>query len=150
MKVVFNYAGATLLGALALAFVACGTPFPQPVDADVAWAKTRYPTATLASLGQGRKLFLGRCAGCHVLPEPTSHAPDKWPASVKGMADEAKLTEAEEIYIAAYLPPGGGGGPPRGRGGAPVGGGPGPAGPPGVGINCFGLLFFALFFCCAL
>lgn len=101
MKVDFKRMSATFLGAIAL--VACGTPFPAPVESDVAWAKTVYPTATLASLEQGRKLFLGRCAGCHVLPEPTSHTPETWPASVKGMADEAKLTEAETIYITAYL-----------------------------------------------
>lgn len=89
--------------AAAAALVSCTSPFPAPVESDAAWAKTRYPTATVASLTEGRKLFLGRCASCHTLPEPKTHTPDRWPASVKGMADEAKLTAAEEVHVAAYL-----------------------------------------------
>lgn len=57
----------------------------------------------LAELQQGRKLLLGKCAGCHKTPMPRDHTPAEWPAVLDDMAERAKLNADQERLIQQYL-----------------------------------------------
>ena len=57
----------------------------------------------LAELQQGRKLLLGKCAGCHKTPMPNDHTPGEWPKMIAEMADRAKLDSRQTKLIEKYL-----------------------------------------------
>jgi len=47
----------------------------------------------------GRNIFVGYCAECHVLYDPTWYAPDDWERLLSNMSGRAKLnrTQAEDL-----------------------------------------------------
>jgi cytochrome c553 len=57
----------------------------------------------IAELQQGRKLLLGKCAGCHKTPMPTDHTAAQWPKLIDEMADKAKLDATQRGLITKYL-----------------------------------------------
>lgn len=57
----------------------------------------------LAELQQGRKLLLGKCAGCHKTPMPSDYRPADWPKHMDEMAPKAKLALAQRALIEKYL-----------------------------------------------
>jgi hypothetical protein len=57
----------------------------------------------LAELQQGRKLLLGKCAGCHKTPLPNDHTRAEWPTMIAEMAQRANLDPQQTRLIEKYL-----------------------------------------------
>lgn len=57
----------------------------------------------LAQLHQGRKLLLGKCAGCHKTPMPDEHSAAEWPKMIDEMAERSNLDVAQRALIEKYL-----------------------------------------------
>ena len=57
----------------------------------------------VADLEAGRRLYGGRCGGCHALDAPTRFGPDRWRSIVDEMAPRAKMTAPEKEALLAYL-----------------------------------------------
>jgi mono/diheme cytochrome c family protein len=89
-----------VLGALAVGFAAActGSAPPPATEADAARAHT-----SLASLNEGRSLYLAHCGACHTPPSPTSQPVDKWPGHVDEMETRAHLTHEEGELVKVYL-----------------------------------------------
>jgi mono/diheme cytochrome c family protein len=90
---------------LALALAGCGTSIVQPDAGDVAWARERWPDASLESLQRGRALYVQRCSGCHSLRAPAEEPPEKWPDFVAAMVEDqdVRLGADERALIERYL-----------------------------------------------
>lgn len=92
-------AAASLLG-----FVACTAGGAAPVTPDlVARARRLDPSASEASLENGRALFSTRCHECHALPEPASRSAEQWPRILARMGTYAKLDDAQKRDVTNYL-----------------------------------------------
>ncbi|MBF5046476.1 hypothetical protein FGE12_28945 [Aggregicoccus sp. 17bor-14] len=92
----------TVLGAAALAAAACAgarVHLPEPTEALAA----HVPGTSVAELGEGRRLFVGRCSGCHNLPDPKAYRADEWPAQVSEMGARARLSAEQQQLVAHYL-----------------------------------------------
>jgi mono/diheme cytochrome c family protein len=74
---------------------------PPPVTPQM--AKTGRREVSLATLQQGRKLFVSRCIECHTLPPVSSRTAMKWPGAVDRMSARARLQPAERDALFAYL-----------------------------------------------
>jgi hypothetical protein len=96
---------AAILLLLSLGFAACAAtiPPPHPTAADEGRARIRWPGTTLATLQQGRSLFVERCAGCHSLPSPSAHSAADWPGLLGEMADKARLEGPDREAVLQYL-----------------------------------------------
>ncbi len=57
----------------------------------------------LAELHEGRKLLLGKCAGCHKTPMPDDHAAAEWPKMLDEMAERSKLDVVQRALLEKYL-----------------------------------------------
>ena len=57
----------------------------------------------LAQLHEGRKLLMGKCAGCHKTPMPDEHTAAEWPRMLDEMADRSNLDLAQRALIERYL-----------------------------------------------
>jgi hypothetical protein len=88
----------SIVAALA-ASTACAprTP-PQVTSLDAERANVE-----IADLQQGRKLLLGKCAGCHKTPMPADHTAAEWPKMIDEMADRSKLDMMQRQLITKYL-----------------------------------------------
>ena len=84
---------------VASAAAACAPHGPPQVTA----ADAQRSNIELAELQQGRKLLLGKCAGCHRTPMPSDHTPTEWPMKLAEMADRAKLDFSQRALIEKYL-----------------------------------------------
>jgi mono/diheme cytochrome c family protein len=89
--------------AIAYLLMGCqsGSFAPPPVTPQM--AKTAGPRVTLATLQQGRKLFVSRCLECHTLPPVSSRSAMKWPGVVDRMAARSSLKSAERDALVDYL-----------------------------------------------
>lgn len=93
-----------IVGSLGAALCGCaGTPYPHPVQADVAVAQKQRAGVTFEDLEQGRSLYLSRCGACHQVVDPKSVAPSKWPHEVEEMRERAKLDARDVDQIVSYL-----------------------------------------------
>lgn len=63
-------------------------------------AKTATPVATLE---EGRRLYMTRCTQCHDLEMLDSRSAGAWKTEVSGMARRAKIDEAQQNVIVQYL-----------------------------------------------
>jgi cytochrome c5 len=95
--------------------LACAAALRHATPEDVARLTPRWPGTTLEDLERGRRLYVRRCAGCHVLPLPATRAPEDWPRLVDEMAARARLGAEERSDVVRFLvavasDPGGGGG----------------------------------------
>lgn len=63
-------------------------------------AKTTTPVATLE---EGRRLYMSRCTQCHDLEMLDSRSAGAWKTEVSGMARRAKIDEAQQNVIVQYL-----------------------------------------------
>ncbi|NVB83729.1 MAG: hypothetical protein HOV81_35470 [Kofleriaceae bacterium] len=88
-----------VLGLLFASAAACTprTP-PMATASDASRANVE-----LAQLQEGRKLLLGKCAGCHKTPMPDEHSAAEWPKMIDEMADRSKLDLAQRSLIEKYL-----------------------------------------------
>ena len=84
---------------LLVAMAACARRSPPQVTAFDA----ERGNVELAELQQGRKLLLGKCAGCHKTPMPNDHSPAEWPKMIAEMANRAKLDPNQTRLIEKYL-----------------------------------------------
>lgn len=57
----------------------------------------------LATLREGRTLFVHRCIECHTLPPVWHYSAGDWPEVVDSMAARASLKPAERDAIVAYI-----------------------------------------------
>jgi mono/diheme cytochrome c family protein len=87
-----------VLGALALGAGCAGGAAPAATEADAARAHT-----SIASLDQGRTLFMAHCGACHVPPSPSSQPISAWPGHVDEMQTRAHLTPDEASLVKQYL-----------------------------------------------
>lgn len=75
---------------------------PPPVTSKVATVGARQHV-DLATLREGRVLFVSRCIECHTLPAVSSHNFQEWPRLVDKMSGRANLKPHERDAIVAYL-----------------------------------------------
>jgi cytochrome c5 len=66
-------------------------------------ADAQRANVALAELEEGRKLLVGRCAGCHKAPLPEEHPVSQWPTIVAEMAERSKIDARQQALIAQYL-----------------------------------------------
>lgn len=92
-----------IAGLGAVLFGCVSTPYPHPVQADLAVAQKQRAGVTLQDLEQGRSLYLSRCGSCHQVIDPKSVAPSKWPHEVEEMRERAKLDTQDVDQIVLYL-----------------------------------------------
>lgn len=93
-----------LLGVgLALAGCAAAPIAPPLGQSDADRLTARGQAVTLAELQQGRSLFVGRCASCHILPRPAAYGTDRWPAFIDEMAARAQLSPPQAGAVLRYL-----------------------------------------------
>ncbi|HLP41884.1 MAG TPA: hypothetical protein VK465_10285 [Fibrobacteria bacterium] len=87
-----------------LAGCAGSRAIPEPTDIHLERAEALgFPSPTLESLRQGRKLYISRCSNCHTLYAPAEYTPESWPAIVEDMRDNAEIGEAEMRDIIRYV-----------------------------------------------
>jgi hypothetical protein len=75
---------------------------PPPVTTEMA-RSTAGHEVNLATLRQGRALFVHRCIECHTLPAYWHYRTREWPQLVDSMGDRAQLKPAERDAIVAYI-----------------------------------------------
>ena len=81
----------------------CSTNFaPPPVTSEMARRKSGQHV-DLATLRDGRALFVSRCIECHTLPAISRYHIQEWPCLVDIMAPRAKLGPAERDAVVAYI-----------------------------------------------
>ena len=78
------------------------TNYVPAVTSQMAAAK-RGEHVKLATLHEGRALFVGRCIECHTLPAIWRYSADDWPEIVDRMAHRSSLKPAERDAIVAYI-----------------------------------------------
>ena len=83
-----------------LVSVSAGAPRTPPQATAV---DAQRANVELAELQQGRKLLLGKCAGCHRTPMPNDYRPVEWPKQMDEMAPKARLDIAQRALIEKYL-----------------------------------------------
>jgi cytochrome c5 len=94
---------------LVIAVVAgCGYPKagppPGPLAASaVTAAQVRWPTATAASLEQGRQIFLHRCNECHKHPALGAYSDAQWEKIMPRMGGKANLAPAETEQVLQFV-----------------------------------------------
>lgn len=101
-----GFTAATLaLIALALSVPGCASPLAHPTSAEVVALRPIDPGVELADLEHGRELYVGKCASCHQLHEPSLFAPDAWPDKVHSMQREGRvhLNDADALDMIRYL-----------------------------------------------
>ncbi len=54
-------------------------------------------------MSNGERLFRANCNACHVLPNPSRHSDEAWPALVGRYGQIAKLDSLKRAEIVAYL-----------------------------------------------
>jgi mono/diheme cytochrome c family protein len=75
---------------------------PPPVTVELARAGTGQH-GDIATLREGRTLFVSRCIECHTLPSVSSHSTQEWPRLINEMAGRANLKPAEREAVLAYI-----------------------------------------------
>jgi hypothetical protein len=68
-----------------------------------AWASTRWPGVTPASLAEGHDLFIANCNRCHDYPDLTVIADERWPAILERMGNKADLTAAQRDLVLHFV-----------------------------------------------
>jgi mono/diheme cytochrome c family protein len=75
---------------------------PPRVTPELARAGGRQQV-DLATLREGRSLFVSRCIECHTLPMASRFRESDWPCIVHEMGGRAKLKPAERDAVLAYI-----------------------------------------------
>jgi hypothetical protein len=78
---------------------------PPPVTAKMTKIGQRpsFDSADLATLQEGRRLFVARCIECHTLPIVTRYSASEWPGLVDEMAGRANLKPSQHNAVLAYI-----------------------------------------------
>lgn len=90
---------ALLMGAVIVGCATQGNVAPPVTTAMLATSRG----GTLATLSEGRRIFVGPCARCHA-PDPLSrYSLSEWQAGVEKMAPRAKLDAPAKAALLAYI-----------------------------------------------
>lgn len=81
----------------------CAAPLAHATAEDALRAQERWPGTTVASLEDGRRLFVFRCSGCHGLRLPDTVPVAKWPRLLDDMQKEAHLDVEERAAIERFI-----------------------------------------------
>jgi hypothetical protein len=73
---------------------------PPPVTPEWSIKESHFDLATLR---EGRALFVNRCIECHTLPAYWHYSIEDWPKIVDSMSDRANLKPSEREAIVAYI-----------------------------------------------
>lgn len=103
MRRVRRLARVSLAATLLCLAVACTAALRHATPQDVVLLAPRWPGTTLEDLQRGRSLYVRRCAGCHMLVLPGSHAPEDWPGLVDAMASKGPLGPEERDDVVRFL-----------------------------------------------
>ena len=76
---------------------------PRPTELDATRVRTRWADASVDALAQGRRLYIGHCAGCHRPLAPASRTATEWRAAVNEMQAHASLDAAQVESVLRYL-----------------------------------------------
>lgn len=85
--------------ALLVGLAACAPRTPPHATA----ADAERANVALDDLQAGRKLLVGKCAGCHKAPHPEEHPAAAWPNIVADMAERSKLDARQQALITQYV-----------------------------------------------
>ena len=75
---------------------------PPPVTVELARIGARQHVE-IATLREGRVLFVSRCIECHTLPAISRHKASQWPSIIDEMMGRANLKSAERDAVLAYI-----------------------------------------------
>jgi hypothetical protein len=93
----------SMLVVLGCLLVSCeSTNYVPAVTSQMATAK-KGQHVDLATLREGRTLFVHRCIECHTLPLLWHYRTEDWPGIVDSMSHRASLKPAEREAIVAYI-----------------------------------------------
>jgi len=95
--------GQSIAGIVAGAALAGCVTIPVPVDADLPAAQALRADVTLSELTEARRLYVGKCSGCHSLYAPTAFDDDAWRSHVRQMRPKARIDQATAERIWLYL-----------------------------------------------
>jgi mono/diheme cytochrome c family protein len=95
-------AGLFIMLGLAAAIAGCATQSNVAPPVTVALLGTSHG-ASLATLGEGRRIFVGPCARCHAPDALSRYSLGEWQASVEKMAPRAKLDPNAKAALLAYI-----------------------------------------------
>lgn len=94
----------SLFAALVCLLASCESMSHAPPAATSQMASAAKGQAVnLATLREGRTLFVHRCIECHTLPPVWHYSTGDWPDVVDSMAARASLKRAERDAIVAYI-----------------------------------------------
>lgn len=97
-----------ITGAFVLALTACKTSAglstaPEPGEAELARAKTRFPEVTVAQLKDGHTIYYGACTKCHNPKDISGYAEDELSKVLDQMAVKAKLSSMQKEDVWKYM-----------------------------------------------
>jgi hypothetical protein len=76
----------------------------DPMEAQLAAAKTKYPDATIDQLKKGTIVYYGEaCTRCHSAKEITNFSADELPGIIDHMAKKAKISAEEKDAVLKYV-----------------------------------------------
>jgi hypothetical protein len=84
-------------------FPGCGFTTNSPPPVTTAMTRANRADVDLATLREGRALFVHRCIECHTLPQFWHYRSEDWPGILDSMAHRARLTSRERHAILAYI-----------------------------------------------
>ncbi len=88
--------------AILLLTTACMT-VPRLSASQLAWATAKWPTVNAEALEHGRTLYVSRCGGCHVAPDPAEIVAKRDEGTFQEMADRAHLTAEEQEQLMHFV-----------------------------------------------
>jgi len=92
-----------ILVLLVCQLLACNsTNYAPPVTSQMTIAR-KGQDVCLATLREGRTLFVHRCIECHTLPVVWHYSVEDWPKIVNSMSHRASLKPVERDAIIAYI-----------------------------------------------
>jgi mono/diheme cytochrome c family protein len=93
-----------LLAAFIVLLASCGaSPTPRVTPELLAAAQSDDAAVGADDLEHGRLVYIGNCASCHALPQPTSYDPPTWRKWMRSMAPKAKLEEVQARDALRYV-----------------------------------------------
>ena len=93
----------SMLVVLGCLLVSCeSTNYVPPVTSQMTTAR-KGQHVDLATLREGRTLFVHRCIECHTLPVLWRYSTEDWPGIVDSMSHRASLKPADREAIVAYI-----------------------------------------------
>ena len=94
---------AEVLFCVTLAGACASSDVPRPTALDAERAKATWPEASLESLTEGRRLYLGHCASCHRPFAPATRTASEWRHQVGEMQVHAGLDPERAEIVLRYL-----------------------------------------------